>query len=211
VRTGRFRPQWRSSYQPPSPVKFPLPTVGRHFSFEVIRRFGQESQVGKILVSKYRFEEYSTSASVSHGEQFTKGDRGSVELSPFRPRSYERGGAALFARMAKSRANFICLSHLDEALIQILSVVAVRAERANLVRRVIATTIPLRLTEHHWPFFHSTCNRVFKFGGDEVTFALILVSSDRLADGFALACAEKHTRTVTAVIRTLRLRRRETK
>jgi hypothetical protein len=37
------------------------------------------------------------------------------------------------------------------------------------------------------------------------------VSSDRLADGFALACAEKHTRTVTAVIRTLRLRRRETK
>ena len=180
----------------------------------------QSRPTGALLAPRERFdpslgqldvEEYSTSASVSHGEQFTKGDRGSVELSPFRPRSYERGGAALFARMAKSRANFICLSHLDEALIQILSVVAVRAERANLVRRVIATTIPLRLTEHHWPFFHSTCNRVFKFGGDEVTFALILVSSDRLADGFALACAEKHTRTVAAVIRTLRLRRRETK
>jgi hypothetical protein len=33
----------------------------------------------------------------------------------------------------------------------------------------------------------------FNFGGDQVTFALILVSSSRMADGVALAYAEKRT------------------
>jgi hypothetical protein len=43
---------------------------------------------------------------------------------------------------------------------------------------------------------------VVNFGGDQVTFALIVVSSDGMA-GVALACAERQTST--AVIWTLRL------
>jgi hypothetical protein len=58
--------------------------------------------------------------------------------------------------------------------------------------RISATTIPLRLTERRRVFFHSTCNWVFNLGGDELTFALILVSSDRMADSVALACAETY-------------------
>lgn len=65
--------------------------------------------------------------------------------------------------------------------LQMLDPNPVQAEGANGSMRNSATTIPLWLTERQRAFFHSTCNWVFNLGGDEVTFALILLSSDRMA------------------------------
>jgi hypothetical protein len=96
-------------------------------------------------------------------------------LSPFPREVYGSEDRFLFAtKMAKSRASCICVCR---CLIQILS----KPRALTGPSRNSATTIPLWLTERQRAFFHSTCNWVFNLGGDEVTFALILLSSDRMA------------------------------
>jgi hypothetical protein len=82
----------------------------------VIRLFGQESQVGKILVSKYRVEEYSISASVSHGELFTKDHRGSVEVIAVSAQILWSAEALLFLQEWRRAAQDVFASpNLDEA------------------------------------------------------------------------------------------------
>ena len=132
------------------PARIPISTVGRHFTFEVIRLVRQESEGGEMLVPKYHVVEYSMSAYAEYKR---------VELiavsAPYH-RSADRCSCLRSNSQTAAQAIFASLVLMTEAQSNFTGRPSPRAPAGPSKNG--ATTIPLRLTERQRPLFHSTCS-----------------------------------------------------